>query len=112
MRDRRAARAGAAGQGLPDSALEDPRADRVGSEVPPEADVGAVGEDAGALDLGPDRLQIEGIGVLDADRALRVADRDVLEAERLALRLHFALTVRGTSREVGRRERRAAHIDL
>ena len=39
---------------------------------------------------GPIALQVERVRVLDADRALRVADRDVLEAERLAGDLDLA----------------------
>ena len=69
---------------LADAALEDPGADRVRRELAPERHVRAVREQRRVLDLRADRRRRSSASsssrLGDADRALRVADRDVLEA--------------------------------
>src|SRR4051794_32484681 len=109
--DRGAGGTGAARERLADAALEDPGADGVRRGLAPEADVGAVGEDGGVLDLGPKRSDVERVRVGDPDRALWVADRDVLEAEGPSSGFQFALPVRRSSRKAGRCEVRPAHVD-
>ena len=77
--DRGAAGAGARGERLPHPALEDPRPHPAAVDRE-EGDVGAVREQLVAFDLGPDLAEVEVVElVADDDRALRVADRDVLE---------------------------------
>ena len=98
--DRRAARAGAGGHRLPHPALEDARADAVGGELGPERDVGAVRERLVVLDRRAELREVERLELLavgDPDRRLRVADREVLEAQAadLAVEAHD----------------RAAHVD-
>src|SRR4029079_12903806 len=81
-RDRRPARPGPRRERLPHPALEDPGADAITVDAE-EGDVGAVREQLAALDLGPDCGEVEPLellGGIDGNRALRVADRDVLEA--------------------------------
>src|SRR4051812_50203105 len=65
-------------------------------ELGPERDVGAIGEDGRVLDGWADLLQVDRLGLLYADRALRIADLDVLE--RVAL--DGALAVLRATREV------------
>src|SRR3954453_22933398 len=80
--DRGAHCARARRHGLADAALEDPCADRGVARPRPERDVRAVGKEIAALDRGSDRRQVERVelvAILDLDRALRVADRNVLE---------------------------------
>ena len=65
---------------LPHPALEDPGPDPGGALPAPEADVGPVREDRRGFDRRSDRGEIEVLEAVDhLDRALRVADRDVLE---------------------------------
>src|SRR4051794_24116469 len=76
-------RPGPRAQGLSRPALEDPGADRAGSPLGPERDVGAVGKARVDLDRRADRRQGErGERRLggNADRELRGADRDFLAA--------------------------------
>src|SRR5205823_12199061 len=80
---RRAGGAGPAGRGLPHPALEDPRPDAPRLALGEPRHVGALGEQLVALDLGPNRRQVQGVQlvlVVDSNRALRVSDLDVLEA--------------------------------
>src|SRR5215210_9122396 len=86
-RDRRPARARARGHGLPHPALEDAGGDLRLAVAAPEGHVRAVREE---LDVALDRraelrevelLERRAVTLADLDRALRVADRDVLEAE-------------------------------
>ena len=105
-RDRRAARSRAGGLRLPHPALEDARADRVRAGVAPERDVRAVREARVVLDRRADRGKLERYELLEArdpDRALRVADRDVLEREAGDL----AGAVLASAREVLRAQPRA-----
>ncbi len=74
----------------------------------PERDVRAVGERGRAFDARADGDQVDRVGILDADRALRVADRD--ELERQALDLAVAVVGAGWI-VLGRAQRRAAHVD-
>src|SRR5919106_2816953 len=100
----RAGGAGARGKRLPHTALEDPCPHAVAADAE-KGHVGSVGEKLVALDLGPDRAQLqllEGVGYLD--RALRIAERDVLECPFPASCAQRAASVGGTGREViGRR---------
>src|SRR4051794_32094995 len=99
--DRRTGRAGPARQRLPHPALEDPRADAVGAQRGEERDVGAGRrEQLVALDRGADGRQVEALELVargDVDRALRVADEDLLEAPALDLAVEA--------------QPRAAHVD-
>ena len=86
--DGRAARAGAAGGGLADPALEDPRADGGVVERGEPRDVGALRELRVGLDRradGGEVERLEGGRVGDVDRRLRVADDEVLEVEAVGL---------------------------
>ena len=92
------------------AALEDARADRSLAGLAPPRDVRAVRELRVVLDRRPDRRQVEGQELLEArhaDRALRVADRDVLEREAR----HLARAVLAPAREVLRAQPRPAHVD-
>src|SRR5262245_31878641 len=95
------------GQRLAHSAFEDAGADGMRVELGPERDVGAIGEDRRVLDAWADLLQVDRVRVVDADRALRVADLDVLEREAL----DGSSAVFGSLREVLALELRAAHVD-
>ena len=109
--NRRPARAGPGGEGLPDAALVDPGANP-GSLRPPEAHVGAIGEDRRGLDRRPDRGQIEVLEAgIDLDRALRVADRHVLELTLDPADLDRPDPVVGAGREVIRDRCRHPHVD-
>ena len=95
---------------LPHPALEDPGADRARAGRAPERHVRAVREarvvlDGRALDREVQRLELGHVG--DPDRALRVADRHVLEAAAADL----AGAVGVARRVVGRAQGRAAHVD-
>ena len=71
-------------------------------------------ERGGVLDRRPDRGEVERLELVepgDRDRALRVADRDVLEAPRAPARLDLAGAVRRAARISRRAQRRAAHVD-
>src|SRR4051812_11284394 len=87
--DGRAGRAGPAGQRLPHPALEDPRADAVGGHRGEERHVRAAGrEELVVLDGRADRREVEAlelVAVGHVDRALGVADEDLLEAPALDL---------------------------
>src|SRR5439155_2535803 len=98
-------------QRLPHAAFEDPGADGAGAALGPEGHVRAIGEDRRRLDLRAEPLQIERFGVVDADRALGVADRDVLELPRAPAGGQLAAAVRRAAGEVGAPEARAAHVD-
>src|SRR5436853_2773799 len=86
--------AGAGGERLPHPALEDPRPHPVAVDRE-EADVGAVGEELVAFDPRPDLAEGEVVELLvgDDDRALRVADRDMLELPLPTGRFERAATV-------------------
>ena len=98
--------AGAGGERLPHPALEDARPHATVAVDPEERHVGAVREQLAVLDRRPDRRQVEVLEALvDPDRALRVADADVLELELAAVRGHRAAAVLAAGREVGRAQR-------
>src|SRR6185312_88425 len=96
---------GPRGERLPHAALEDPRPHAAAVDRQ-EADVGAVREELVPFDPGADRVEVEILELLaDDDRALRVADRDVLELPLAPARAERAATVLAARREVlgGRR---------
>src|SRR5690349_10252306 len=95
-------------QRLADSAFEYAGADGMRVELGPERHVGAIGEDRRVLDARADRLQVDRVRILDADRALRVADLDVLEGEAV----DAAFAVWRSLRIVLALQLRAAHVDL
>src|SRR6266542_1309594 len=105
-RDGRAARASPRGEGLPHSPLEDSRPDRRAVHAD-ERDVGAVREELGALDLRPDRRQVEGLDLVSRiDHALWIADRDMPEGPLPASRCQRARAVRPARWKVVRRQGR------
>src|SRR6202012_3144837 len=78
-----------------------------------EADVGGVREQGRAFDLGADQVEVE-VGELDRvdeDRALRVADRDVLELPLAARRADRAAPPGAAGGEVLRGGGGVAHVD-
>ena len=66
----------ARGERLPGAALPDPHAQIVARQRPVELDVGAVGKPRVVLDRCAHRRQVERLGVIHLDHAVRVADRD------------------------------------
>ena len=103
--DRGAAGARAGGERLPHPALEDPRPHPAAVDAQKETLV-RFGNSSLALDLRADRRQVELLElVADLDRALRVADRDVLELPLAAAELSVPRAVLGPAGEVlgGRR---------
>src|SRR5262249_1937455 len=109
-RDGGPGRAGPRGERLPHAALEDPRAHPVSLRAE-EAHVGPVREQLTVLDLRADRGQLERPeAVPHRDRALGIADRDVLEAPGPPPRLELAATVVGAGREILRSRARPPHL--
>src|SRR5207342_963914 len=105
-----AARPGARGERLPHAALEDPRPHPAAVD-PQEGDVGAVGEELVSFYPGPDLGQVKLLElVADENRALRVADRDVLELPLAASGRERAPTVLPAGREILRFGRCPTHV--
>src|SRR5207248_11359621 len=92
--------------------LEDAGGYLVSRVAAPEGDVGAVREQLARLDRRPVNVQVELFElVADLDRALRVPDRDVLEAELAPPRLDAARAVAAARGEVIRGELGRSHVD-
>ena len=88
----------------PHAALEDPRADAIRSQDAEERHVGAVGKQLAVLDRWPDRRQLERLELRDVghrDRALRVADLDMLKRPRAVAGRQLAEPVCTAAGEVG-----------
>ena len=112
--DRGPGRAGAAGGRLPDPALEDPRADPSGAYDGEPRDVRAVRKQLVMLNPRPDCGQVERVELRlagDGDRALRVADLDMLKGPRLRAGCELAAPVWRAGREIGALKPRAADVD-
>src|SRR3954471_23014797 len=107
-----AAGTGAGGERLPHPALEDAGADPAAVDRE-EGDVGPVREELVPFDSRPDLSQVELVELLldDDDRALRVADRDVLELPAAPAGLKRAAAVLAPGGEVLRSGRGATHVD-
>src|SRR5947209_1069713 len=113
VRHRRPAGAGARGQGLSYPAFEDPDPDLARGELAEPRHVGAVGKQLVALDLRPDARQLQRLelgGAGDADRALRVADRDVLKGPLASPGAKATSAVLGSRRVLRGADRRLAHV--
>src|SRR4051812_44151814 len=110
-RHRGAGRAGARRQRLPHAALEDASGDLALGVAPPERHVRAVGEQLVRLDRRADEAEVDLLeAVAHLDRALRVADRDVLEAELPAGDAEGSDAIVAAAREVLRSQLCATHV--
>src|SRR2546421_4910535 len=111
---RRPCRPGPGRQGLPHSALEDACADAPLAHRRVPRYVRAVGEELVSFDPGAESRQVQRLQLaegVDTNRALGVADRDVLEDPLAPIGAQHSAPVAGTVRVVARAQARAAHVD-